>query len=308
MSENPQRVIAVGEVMVELARGKDARYSLAYGGDTFNTAVYLARAGIPVAYATALGDDPYSDGALALAAAEGIACDLVLRNPGARALPLPDRGRRGGRPALSLLGRSVAGTRSVRAAGLGPDRRKPADGPDGLFLRHHAVALFQHRARPLSRDTGNGAPEGRQGGVRRQLSRARLERRCRAHPHRVHGGAQAGRSRAADLRRRGRAVGRYQPERHGGAPAGLRRRRNRREERPNGALVAARTAASTCRCRRWSIRSTRLRPATASTPPIWRPVCAAKRRSRRPGKAHRVAAEKIRHRGAIMPRATAAMH
>ena len=31
------------------------------GGDTFNTAVYLARAGIDVAFATALGDDPYSD-------------------------------------------------------------------------------------------------------------------------------------------------------------------------------------------------------------------------------------------------------
>jgi 2-dehydro-3-deoxygluconokinase len=68
--------------MVELARGGDGRYGLAYGGDTFNTAVYLARAGIPVAYATALGNDPYSDGAVALAGAEGIATDLVLRVPG----------------------------------------------------------------------------------------------------------------------------------------------------------------------------------------------------------------------------------
>jgi 2-dehydro-3-deoxygluconokinase len=82
MNETRRRVIAVGEVMVELARGNDGRYGLAYGGDTFNTAVYLARAGIPVAYATALGDDPYSDGPLALAAAEGIATDLVLRVPG----------------------------------------------------------------------------------------------------------------------------------------------------------------------------------------------------------------------------------
>jgi 2-dehydro-3-deoxygluconokinase len=82
MAETPRRVIAIGEVMVELARHNDGRYGLAYGGDTFNTAVYLARAGVPVAYATALGDDAYSDGAAALAAAEGVGCDLVLRVPG----------------------------------------------------------------------------------------------------------------------------------------------------------------------------------------------------------------------------------
>ena len=82
MSEISRRIIAVGEVMAELARGNDGRHSLAYGGDTFNTAVYLARAGVPVAYATALGDDPYSDGAVALTAAEGVATDLILRVPG----------------------------------------------------------------------------------------------------------------------------------------------------------------------------------------------------------------------------------
>jgi 2-dehydro-3-deoxygluconokinase len=82
MVDTPRRVIAVGEVMVELARGSDGRYGLAYGGDTFNTAIYLARAGVPVAYASALGDDSYSDGVAALAAAEGVACDLVLRVPG----------------------------------------------------------------------------------------------------------------------------------------------------------------------------------------------------------------------------------
>ena len=47
-------VVVVGEVMIEIARS-DGRTSLGCGGDTFNTAVYLARAGIPVAFATALG-------------------------------------------------------------------------------------------------------------------------------------------------------------------------------------------------------------------------------------------------------------
>ena len=59
MSDQKSRVVAVGEVMVEMARGGDGRFGQGCGGDTFNTAVYLARAGVDVAYATALGDDPY---------------------------------------------------------------------------------------------------------------------------------------------------------------------------------------------------------------------------------------------------------
>lgn len=75
------RVIAIGEAMVELARGGDNRFSLSYGGDTFNTAIYLARKGARVAYATSLGDDPYSDGIAALAEAEGVESDLIIRVP-----------------------------------------------------------------------------------------------------------------------------------------------------------------------------------------------------------------------------------
>lgn len=82
MNENKRRVVSIGEVMIELSRGNDGRFSVASGGDTFNTAVYLARKGIDVAYATALGDDPYSDRILALAAAESVASDLILRVPG----------------------------------------------------------------------------------------------------------------------------------------------------------------------------------------------------------------------------------
>jgi len=76
------RVVTVGEAMVELARGGDGRFAIGSGGDAFNTAVYLTRAGIEVAFASALGDDPYSDSILALAGAEGVAGDLVLRVPG----------------------------------------------------------------------------------------------------------------------------------------------------------------------------------------------------------------------------------
>jgi 2-dehydro-3-deoxygluconokinase len=82
MSEPQPRIISVGEVMVELARGDDGRFGLAYGGDTFNTAVYLARAGLDVAYATALGDDPYAASLIEFATAEGVASDLMLRVAG----------------------------------------------------------------------------------------------------------------------------------------------------------------------------------------------------------------------------------
>lgn len=71
------RVISIGECMVEMARGSDGRFSLSFGGDTFNTAVYIARAGLPVAYGTVLGDDPYSTGIRTLASLEGIGTDLI---------------------------------------------------------------------------------------------------------------------------------------------------------------------------------------------------------------------------------------
>src|SRR5947207_4103512 len=82
MAQQRSRVISIGEVMIELARGGDGRFGIGCGGDTFNTAVYLARAGIDVAYATALGDDPYSDGIAALASAEGVGTDTIVRVPG----------------------------------------------------------------------------------------------------------------------------------------------------------------------------------------------------------------------------------
>ncbi len=82
MKDSGKRAICVGEATIELTRAGDGRFALACGGDTFNTAVYLARAGIAVAHATALGDDAYSDSIVALASAEGVANDLVLRVPG----------------------------------------------------------------------------------------------------------------------------------------------------------------------------------------------------------------------------------
>ncbi len=68
--------------MVELAaQGADGSYRRGFGGDTANTAVYLARAGLAVSYVTALGDDALSDGIVTALAAEGIDTTTIRRTP-----------------------------------------------------------------------------------------------------------------------------------------------------------------------------------------------------------------------------------
>ena len=74
--------VSIGEVMVELKREADGRYVQSFGGDSFNTAVYLARCGIETAYVTALGDDKFSDAIVGLAEAEGVQTRAILRAAG----------------------------------------------------------------------------------------------------------------------------------------------------------------------------------------------------------------------------------
>ncbi|SDS39439.1 sugar kinase [Bradyrhizobium canariense] len=76
------RVACIGECMIELKQAEQGLYSRGYGGDTLNTAVYLARLGASVDYVTALGDDPFSDEMVAGWAAEGIGTKQVARLPG----------------------------------------------------------------------------------------------------------------------------------------------------------------------------------------------------------------------------------
>lgn len=69
--------------MVEVGLAGPGRATLGYAGDTFNTAVYLSRQGLSVAYGTALGDgDPFSAGVLQLMADEGVDARLVRAVPG----------------------------------------------------------------------------------------------------------------------------------------------------------------------------------------------------------------------------------
>jgi 2-dehydro-3-deoxygluconokinase len=75
-------VACIGECMIELKQAGGGLYSRGFGGDTLNTAVYLARLGVAVDYITALGDDPLSDEMVAGWAAEGVGTSKVARLAG----------------------------------------------------------------------------------------------------------------------------------------------------------------------------------------------------------------------------------
>lgn len=87
--------------MLELSGTAFGSMQQSYGGDTFNTAVYLARCGgsaLKVWYATALGDDSLSRELRRRWALDGLALDLVQtipgRMPGLYQIEVDDQGER----------------------------------------------------------------------------------------------------------------------------------------------------------------------------------------------------------------------
>ena len=82
----PLKIACLGECMIELRHRTETELELAFGGDTLNTAVYLARLlkghDARIDYVTAIGHDRYSDQMLALFEAEGLSTDHVLRLKG----------------------------------------------------------------------------------------------------------------------------------------------------------------------------------------------------------------------------------
>jgi 2-dehydro-3-deoxygluconokinase len=83
-------VACIGECMVELRQAQGGAsagqggglYSRGFGGDTLNTAVYLARLEVKVDYLTALGDDGLSDEMIAAWNAENVGTRRVARLAG----------------------------------------------------------------------------------------------------------------------------------------------------------------------------------------------------------------------------------
>lgn len=91
------RVACIGEVMIELmAHGMAAQLGVA--GDTYNTAVYLARAGVAVEYMSVLGTDGFSDRILSEAKRNGIGTTYIERRadkrPGLYAIETDSAGER----------------------------------------------------------------------------------------------------------------------------------------------------------------------------------------------------------------------
>jgi 2-dehydro-3-deoxygluconokinase len=92
------RAASIGECMIELSPRGGGLYALGFGGDTLNTAVYMARLGMAVDYLTAMGDDPYSERMIAAWAQEGVGVGRVRRVanrlPGLHLIETDDRGER----------------------------------------------------------------------------------------------------------------------------------------------------------------------------------------------------------------------
>ncbi|RKQ96529.1 sugar kinase [Maricaulis maris] len=97
-SARGRHVVCFGEVMAELAGLEAETVRVGVGGDTFNTAVYLARLGTSVSYATALGRDHFSGRIRKRMASEAVRDDLVAtsddRNCGLYAIEVDDAGER----------------------------------------------------------------------------------------------------------------------------------------------------------------------------------------------------------------------
>jgi 2-dehydro-3-deoxygluconokinase len=73
------RVACIGECMIELNENREGGLTRRFGGDTLNTALYLARLGMAVDFITALGWDDWSSGMIKEWSQENIGTNLVVR-------------------------------------------------------------------------------------------------------------------------------------------------------------------------------------------------------------------------------------
>jgi 2-dehydro-3-deoxygluconokinase len=75
------RIAVIGEALLELTHSPGTGDKLGFGGDTLNTAIYLARLGNAPHFISALGTDPYSDHLLRQWEKECVQVGHVLRHP-----------------------------------------------------------------------------------------------------------------------------------------------------------------------------------------------------------------------------------
>ena len=135
------KVACVGECMVELKQADGGLFSRGYGGDTLNTAVYLARLGAGADYITALGDDSLSDEMISGWAAEGVGTTRVARLsgklPGLYMIQTDDKGER-----RFFHWRDSAAARSLMDLPQTPEILRSLAGYDMIYLSAITLSLY----------------------------------------------------------------------------------------------------------------------------------------------------------------------
>ncbi len=272
-----------------------------FGGDTLNTALYLARLGVAVDYVTALGDDIWSDEMAAAWGREGIGLERVRRLQGRM-------------PGLYIIRTDADGERSFhywrdRAAARdlftepgAAETEAELERYDLVYLSGISLSLYGETGRAALFETLRApAGPGRPGRLRHQLPPPRLARPGRGlgglprgpgsgrRDLRLGGGPglalrRGGRGRGAAPPRPGRDraqdLGRIRPRRPGAARPGRHRRAGRRAAR----VVDTTAAGDSFAAAYLAARIAGLAPEAAAA------------------EAHRLAGAVIGHRGAVIPR------
>jgi 2-dehydro-3-deoxygluconokinase len=294
--------------MIEFVRGGDGRFAMGCAGDTFNVAIYLARAGVGAAFATALGDDPYSEAILALADAEGVSRELVLRV-------------RGRLPALSVVDLDAAGARHRHEwRGEGPARELfelPDWGRLAAGLSKAKLVYFSGITLSLYSNTGIGRLLAVIEAIRAQGVKIAFDENFR--PHGWRGDLPRARTVFMEtLKRIDIALPAYDDEAVLWGDPSPQATVERLQafgigeivvkNGPNSALVVAGNASEFVPVPEVVVPI----DSTAAGDSFNAAYLAARVLDRRPSEAaaaaHRLAAQVIRHRGALMPRAAAAVH
>ncbi|SEN16128.1 2-keto-3-deoxygluconate kinase [Pseudorhodobacter antarcticus] len=147
MRPKMQRMVAIGEAMVEMAPLAGGAYQMGFAGDTLNTAWYARRVlpeGWSVEYFTALGQDGVSDRMVGFLGAAGIGVGHIARLPG-RTVGLYMIELRDGE-------RSFAYWRGQSAARLLADAGRLARGLDGagvVYLSGITLAILEGDGRDV---------------------------------------------------------------------------------------------------------------------------------------------------------------
>lgn len=143
------RVLAIGEPLIEFTARADApsTFDRRAGGDTLNTAIYLARLTAPgtVGYLSCLGDDPHSRWLRGQIEAEGVQTAFLSEKTGTR-------------PGLSFIATDAAGERSFAYwRDQSPYRDLFRDGADLAALDRADTLFLSAVALAVLRPDGRGA-------------------------------------------------------------------------------------------------------------------------------------------------------